>query len=66
MDHTEARQGLVSVVDTARQLGVGRTTVYGEIDSGRLTRVKIGSRALITQESIDRYISALVAEAAAE
>ena len=39
--------------------GVSRTKVYGLIDDGLLTRVKIGSRAFITSDSIDTYIESL-------
>jgi excisionase family DNA binding protein len=47
---------LVSIKDAAFQLGLGRSTIYKMINSGSLTVQRIGSRALVTQESIARHI----------
>jgi len=54
----EAAQGPdpvnVSVDDAARMLGVGRTTVYKLMEDGKLDKIKIGGRTLISVESIRR------------
>jgi excisionase family DNA binding protein len=43
--------------DTAEKLGGrSRSTVYRLIGEGKLNRVKIGARSLITRESIARYL----------
>lgn len=63
--YNDTRPKLVDIYETRRQLSIGRTGVYQLIDAGELTRVKIGSRALITQASIDQYIDRLTAEATA-
>ena len=42
--------------------GIGRTKVYDLIDAGVLTKVNIGSRAFITEESIDAYLESLTAK----
>lgn len=42
-----------SISDFANSLGVGRTTVYGLLRSGRLPSVKIGSRRIITIQPKD-------------
>lgn len=43
-----------SINRTAKVLGVGRTTIYKLIKSGKVDSLKIGSRTLITTESITR------------
>lgn len=53
---------LYSIPETAKVLGIGRTTVYELLDAGRLKRVKVGTRALISAESIDAFVAQLIAE----
>ena len=36
--------------------GIDRTTVWRLVRAGRLDQVKIGRRAFITRESIDRFV----------
>ena len=43
---------LHSISETARALGLGRTTIYALINQGRLETVKLGSRTLIKTSSI--------------
>lgn len=53
--------------DTARSLlgGIGKTTLYALIEAGEVKRVKIGSRAFVTAESIRDYVARLTAAPAA-
>ena len=44
----------ISINDTAKALGVGRSSVYTLLKSGRLDAIKIGRRTLLTTESIKR------------
>jgi len=37
--------------------GIGLTTLDALLNEGKLTKVKIGRRALVTDESIRRYIA---------
>jgi excisionase family DNA binding protein len=46
----------VRVEEAARLLGVGRSTVYDLIRSGRLRSVKIGRRRLIPRDALDRLL----------
>lgn len=52
---------LVRIEDAARQLSIGRTTVYKLSGDGQLQLVKIGRRSLVTAESIERFVAALSA-----
>lgn len=48
----------VSISDTARALGMGRTSVYAMIGDGRLDAFKLGRRTLVKVESIRRLVAA--------
>jgi excisionase family DNA binding protein len=44
----------LSIKDTAKLLGLGRSTIYRLIGEGQLQSVKIGRRTLIKAASINR------------
>jgi len=44
--------------ETAKLIGIGRTTLYELIGNGSLETVKLGSRRLITRAAIDRLLAA--------
>lgn len=44
----------ISINDTAKALGIGRSSVYALLKSGKLDAIKIGRRTLLTIESIKR------------
>ena len=46
-----------TVNDTAKALGLGRTSIYSLIREGRLEAIKMGRRTLIKVESIHRLIA---------
>jgi len=48
----------ISINDTAKALGLGRTSIYALISEGRLDAFKLGRRTLIKMESIRRLIEA--------
>lgn len=51
---------LISIQKTQEALGdVGRTKIYELINQGHLAKVNIGTRSLITCESINAYITRL-------
>ena len=47
---------LVSIKETAKQLGLGRSTIYQMINEGSLQVRRIGGRTLVTQESIQALL----------
>jgi excisionase family DNA binding protein len=53
-----ARSLAVSISDTVRMLGVGRTSVYEMIKDGRLEAFKLGRRTLVRVASIRRLVDA--------
>jgi excisionase family DNA binding protein len=46
-----------TINDTAKALGLGRTSIYSLIREGRLEAIKLGRRTLIKVESIHRLIA---------
>lgn len=51
---------LLTIPQVCEALGLGRTTVYGLLDQGRLDRVEISNcrRALISKSSVERLVNA--------
>ena len=47
----------VSIKDTARALGLGRTSIYVLIAQGKLEAIKIGRRTLVRVESIRQLVA---------
>ena len=52
-------QLVYSVDEAARALSIGRTKLYAELAAGNLEAKKLGSRTLITRESVENYLSRL-------
>jgi excisionase family DNA binding protein len=52
--------------EAAHRASVGRTLIFAEIKSGRLTAYKAGARTLITDEALKAWIASLPTRAAAE
>jgi excisionase family DNA binding protein len=55
----------LSVEDFCNSYGVGRTTAYEEISSGRLRAVKVGRRTLIPETSAADWLKSLAPVATA-
>lgn len=55
----------ISVNDAAKALGVGRTTVYGLINSKDLETIKIGRRTLVKMDSIRLLVGSNLSESEA-
>ena len=47
---------VTSINDTAKAIGLGRTSIYALIREGRLDTIKLGRRTLVRVESIHRLI----------
>jgi excisionase family DNA binding protein len=47
----------ISINETAKALGLGRTSIYAMIADGRLEAFKIGHRTLVRMESIRRLVA---------
>lgn len=69
MDHQHSEgnnvtRKLVPIEDSQEQLGgIARSTLYGLVNAGHLTKVNIGRRGFITADSIDAYVESLTQEA---
>jgi excisionase family DNA binding protein len=50
---------LLELGDVCAELHLGRTKLHELINAGQLTRVRIGTRAYITRESLDAFIDGL-------
>jgi excisionase family DNA binding protein len=48
-----------SIDDFCSRYGIGRTTAYEEIRTGRLEAVKVGRRTLITEQAAQDWLSSL-------
>ena len=50
---------LLSLTEVGERTALSRSTLYREIESGRLTAVKIGKSVRVTDSELRRYIEAL-------
>ena len=55
---------LLTPVEAARALGIGRTKVYDLIASGRLRSVRLDGCRRITRDDLAEFVAQLTAEAA--
>jgi excisionase family DNA binding protein len=46
--------------DVSSRLGVGRTTAFDLVKTGKLLSVTIGARRLVPESEVDRYIDELI------
>ncbi len=49
----------ISINDTAKALGLGRTSIYALIAEGRLEALKLGRRTLVKMASVKRLVAGL-------
>ena len=54
---------LLTVEQAAEQLGMGRTTLYSLISSGRVESVRVGRLRRLRPEAVERYAAGLLAGA---
>jgi excisionase family DNA binding protein len=47
----------VSIIEAAKMIGLGRTSIYAMIADGRLEAFKVGRRTLVRVESIKRLVA---------
>ncbi len=52
------------VPDCTERTGLGRTTLFAEIASGRLGSVRVGRRRLVPTDALMAYVELLKSEAA--
>lgn len=60
------RQRALSIALFCERYGVGRTTAYEEIKSGRLRGRKIGRRTIITEDDAEDWLQRLPTMATAQ
>ena len=51
----------LTVLEAARSAGVGRSTIYEELASGRLKAKKLGRRTIITEQAVAEWMAGLPA-----
>ncbi len=55
-------QLLLTIVEAANQLSMGRTSLYALVMRGDIESVTIGRSRRITRQALDAYVARLVAE----
>ena len=55
----EALPRLLSIPQTCRLLGIGRSSLYQMMASGQVRSVKIGRRRLVPREAVDEFVTSL-------
>lgn len=58
-DGNEPQRLLLTVVEAAQMLSVGRTTLFGLIRSGQLASVRIGSARRVSVRAIEEFVDQL-------
>ena len=53
----------LSIAETTRILGIGRSTLYNLIKDGRLPVRKLGKRTLVLREDLNKFVASLPAKA---
>lgn len=56
---TSVRRRLYSTCDAAVSLGISRSLLYRLIQDGVIKSVRIGSRRLVAESELDRYVDSL-------
>lgn len=46
----------ISIDEASKSIGLGRSTIYDLINSGKLKSLKIGSRRIISIESLNEFL----------
>lgn len=57
--HRAHRRILLTVEDAARQLSVGRTTMYSLIKAGHIATVQVGNLRRVPADALTAYVSKL-------
>ncbi|NNN20952.1 MAG: helix-turn-helix domain-containing protein [Acidimicrobiales bacterium] len=53
---------LLTVDEAIDQLKIGRTMLYKLINTGKLQKIKLGTKTFVTNKSIEKFICELVEE----
>ena len=61
---TNANRVIYTIEEAARQLGIGRTTMYALIMSGEIRSVTIGRLRRVPAQCIDEYVTRLLEQSA--
>jgi excisionase family DNA binding protein len=59
-----ANDGLLSVPEACKKIGVGKTTLYTLVTEKKIAVAKIGNRSLFSEAELDRFIATLLRTAA--
>lgn len=53
------------IPDVCRRLGIGRSLLYELIKNGRIRSIKIGSRTLVPESELQRFVAEQLEQTAA-
>jgi len=51
----------LTVLEAAKIAGIGRSTIYEELASGRLKAKKLGRRTIVTEQALSEWMAGLPA-----
>jgi excisionase family DNA binding protein len=59
LSHVNPEKVAYTIAEAVRALGIGRSTIYLALSSGRLPARKCGSRTLIQADELRRFVESL-------
>ena len=58
-ERTKMRPHSMTIADTVKWSGIGRTKLYELLGDGKVQAIKLGTRTLVLTESVERFLGSL-------